>query len=86
MSTLTEHRRDPVYDRLGRWTREIPTHCARPGEPHRLAEGRMLNGWAECSCGGHRTVRCLRVDGHTPCNAVHYVPAVRPGCSRSSTA
>jgi hypothetical protein len=50
-----------------------------------LVPGRVTNGWLECSCGGHRTVRCLSHTGSQTCNSVQYLPALRPGCSLSRT-
>jgi hypothetical protein len=74
------------YSYLGRWISDIPTHCAHPTDPHRLSPGRMISGWVECGCGGHRTVQCLSYDGENRCNAVHYLPARRPACSRTRAA
>jgi hypothetical protein len=71
------------YPDLGRWVREIPSHCPNPTSAHPLDAGWTLNGWADCSCGGHRTVRCLHrtSDGAGACNSVHFLPRLRPACS-----
>ncbi|HEY2202860.1 MAG TPA: hypothetical protein VGH99_00075 [Pseudonocardia sp.] len=61
----------------------IPQYCAQPDRPHPLVEGYMINGWVECSCGGHRTVLCIAYDRGGPCHAVHYVPPLTAACSRS---
>jgi hypothetical protein len=71
------------YAHLGRWTELTPTHCANATRPHRLEPGRMINGWAECSCGGHRTVQCMCHEGGRTCNAVHYLPRLMVVCSLS---
>ncbi|HEY1969517.1 MAG TPA: hypothetical protein VGH89_16310 [Pseudonocardia sp.] len=69
------------YQHLGQWTNNLPAQCSHPTTPHRLVLGRMLNGWAECSCGGHRTVQCLNYADGRPCRAVHYLPALTATCS-----
>jgi hypothetical protein len=68
------------YGELGRWVTDSPRQCANPDNPHPLAPLRTLNGWVDCRCGGHRTVRCLAYDDDMQCNAVHYLPALRPAC------
>jgi hypothetical protein len=72
------------YQDLGRWTANVPSQCAHPTAPHQLVEGYLLNGWVQCSCGGHRTVQCLAYseDGH-PCRAMHYLPRLSANCSLS---
>jgi hypothetical protein len=69
------------YQHLGRWTNRVPVACASSQTPHRLVEGSMLNGWAECSCGGHRTIQCLAWENGRVCRAVHYLPALTSTCS-----
>ncbi|HEY2204192.1 MAG TPA: hypothetical protein VGH99_06940 [Pseudonocardia sp.] len=69
------------YTRLGKWTGEIPAHCAHPTRPHALVEGAMISGWADCACGGHRTVRCIVYEGGRRCDAVHHIPALTGICS-----
>jgi hypothetical protein len=69
------------YQHLGRWTNRVPATCANPATPHRLTPGWMLSGWAECGCGGHRTVQCLAWENGTACRSVHYLPALTAACS-----
>lgn len=71
------------YTHLGRWVSQVPRYCAHPGNPHPLIERRMTSGWVECSCGGHRTVRCLYYAEDGFCGAVHYLPALTAACSLS---
>ena len=69
------------YEHLGHWTNHVPATCADSDTPHRLVDGWMLNGWAECSCGGHRTVQCLAWENGRACRAMHYLPARTSTCS-----